>query len=353
MPTLNSVPSYRKFTNDRDKALEAMLRRTQKRVSDLSKGAFDNILVAVQLKYRQINEHNRFTHKGRLVLDSLYGDVDYQLRMLADLIGTEVDKLQRATKTLSYAGELEAIGRVFDRRFHMRTPAYRGKDFTHSAYLSLSNMGAKIRKEIESGYVQEKDLDKVLERVKEQFPKVVRYKQPPRNLRPVKEAGLDNDAQDWADDATVDFIDDAEWRNVVQLYKDEYIPKNRNLTYDVEVGEPELEEWYGWEIENHIADDFLSQVKDGMVDAANEADISDFLWVSILDDRTRDEHRLKNGLTSTEIQAKLDGEWADFEDDSIVAPGGYNCRCRSTPYVANLPEVAPVNYKDFDTWLNS
>jgi len=139
----------------------------------------------------------------------------------------------------------------------------------------------------------------------------------------------------------------------VSMYKDEYIPTNRNLAYDLEAPGTDLEEWYGWEIEQDVNYEFLQIVKEGSSEAVKQAGIVDLMWVAVLDDRTREEHRLKDGLTSSEIEAKLETEWADFDDQETVAPSGFNCRCRSVPFYGDLPDAPEVNYRDFDTWLIS
>lgn len=358
MPSLSSVPKYRDFINERDKALERMLRNTHKRMSDLTKSALDGVVTSVMLRYRGINDHTRFTTKGRASLDALYADLDHQFRYLTHLLVPVIERLRRASTTLAYAGELEATCRVLGISREARSITHVGDRIEPKVYAALTKLLGRVRTAVEQGYAQGQSLDEVVRSVERTFPKVVGYKVPPRELKPLKEAF----APEWADDATVDFISDDDWRNVVSLYKEEYVPKNRKLTFDVDVGEPELEEWYGWEIEQDVTADFLARVRDGSVEAANQAGVTDFMWVSVIDDKTRPEHRLKNGLTSSEIEAKLSGEWQDFDDTATVAPSGMhrfsgyddpNCRCRSTPYVADLPEVDAVDYKDFDTWLNT
>jgi hypothetical protein len=353
MPALTVVPKYRKFINDRDKALEKMLQNTLKRVSDISHGSFKNILSSITVSYGAINDHNRFTSHARRILDALYATIDGEMRMLAHLLDRPIYDLRRAATTLAYAGELEAISRVVQvtsgQKNIARSPMVSTIADGAKCFAALTKIQGKIRDEIERGYVQAIPLDLVLKKVKTHLPKVLRYKKPPRELAPLKEAFT----EEWAQDATLDFISEEDWRNVVSLYKDEYVSKARDLAFDVEIGEPEAEEWYGWEIEQNIVHDFLYAVRDGGETAAEQAGIDDLLWVAILDDHTRPEHRLKSGLTSSEIEAKLDDEWADFDDQGTVAPSGFKCRCRSTPYVKDLPEVEPVNYKDFDEWLTS
>lgn len=356
MPALSKIPSYRKFINDRDRVLEVFQRNCQKEISDITYDAFKHILFTINHRFRMVNDHTRFTSHGRMIIDSIGHETDAALRHLAHSMLGPIKTMRRLSVNLAVAAEFEAINRVIKHAVatprRMRAPKISDDTSQLEArlYADLTRVRNKITNAVESGYVNKSTVDKVYDRVVKVLPKVKRFKVPPKELKPLREATTPDDLED---SATLDFMSDSEWRELIDQYKNEYIPKHRNLSFDAEIGEPELEEWYGWEIENAIADDFVNQIKDGQIDAANQAGISDLMWVAILDDKTRPEHRLKDGLTSSEIDAKLNNEWADFEDDSIVAPGGDNCRCRSVPFVPDLPEAPEVNYGDFDQWLNS
>lgn len=348
MPSLNQNKKYRTFINQRDRALEVLLRHCLKETSDISRSVFDHILNMIILRYRLIDDHSRFTNRARMVLDSIYHEIDHTMRILSSAIAARVSQMDKLVTTFAYAGEVEALSRLFGKSLRAVSPDVPDRRIEDQVYLALTKLQGKIRIEIEKGYVQKEDVDTLIARIKKVLPKVKRFKTPPKELKPLKEASAD----EWTKTASVDFIDESDWAQILSQYKTEYVPTNRNLSYDVEVGEPETEEWYGWEIEQNITDAFVNRVKDGMVQAATEAGVEDFLWVAVLDDRTRPEHRMKDGLTSTEIETNLEDKWADFDDQASVAPSGFNCRCRSVPYVADLPEAPPVDYGDFNEWLN-
>lgn len=343
MPKLTANTKYRSFIRERDIALEKFLHDAQKELSDIGYAAFKHILFMVSHRYRFVNG---FTPHSRIVLDGLYAEIDHAFRIAAHKMTAVVLKLRENTTYLTYAGEVEAIARVLGHK------QAKNISVTHDAasvearlYYLLTKIRDRMTEAIERGFVNGEDpYPKVLACI----PKVKRYKVPPRELKPLKEASAE-----LRDSASLNFMDDEKWAQILQAYKDEYIPENRNLAFDIEMGEPDLEEWYGWEIEQEMNEDFLAQVRDGTNAAAQDAGVTDLMWVAVLDDKTRDEHRMKDGLTSSEIESKLEGEWSDFEDDATVAPSGFNCRCRSVPYVADLPEVEPVSYEGFNAWLNS
>lgn len=350
MPALTKSTQYRSFIHDRDLALEKFNRDTQKKISDLAKNYFDQVLFLIS---HRLHFLNGFNSRNRQILDGLYAEIDHRMRMLAMEMAPIIQASRKQVTYLAFAGEVEAIGRALTKPYVIDKPDY-AEDPEHviaRMYYLLKKIADKICEEIEHGYVMEKKPAEIYDKVLTKLPKVNYYKKPPRELKPLQEAATLTSKVRSA--TKLNFVDDEEWQNIVKAYKDEYIPKNRSLEFDVEIkGEEEAESWYGWEIEKELTNDFLQRVKDGLTQAGDETGIDDLLWVAILDNKTRDEHRLKDGLTSTEIESKLDNEWSDFEDDSTVAPSDGECRCRSVPYVKDLPESQGIDYAGFNQWLN-
>lgn len=348
-------PYYRNWSNARDRALEVIHRRCQKEISDLARRSFLNIINSIRSHMARINDDNRFTAMGKAHLFSTQRYIDTELHLCGIQMLPSIVVMRRRTVRLMYASELEVLARLKSAMIHGTPP-----DTLPLGRLSaridaaLSRLGDRLKEEVERGYVNGKSADEIADAVKAKFPKPVRYKKPPRELKPFREAEPKTEFK-ISKDASLAFISNDEWDDIIDTYKDTYVPTHRGPEYvfDRDIGEPELEEWYGWEVEQEVAQDFVERVRDGTSQAAKDAGIDDLMWVAILDDRTRPEHHAKHGLTSRQIEAKLENEWADFEDQTIVPPGGFNCRCRAAPYDSTLPEAPEFQYEDFDTWVTS
>lgn len=359
---------YRNWSDARDKALEAIHRRCQQEISDLARRSFLNIVHATLSYMRHVDDDNRFTARGRAYMDQARYFVDTELEQLTYSMLTPITHMRMRVLRLAHASELEVLARLKSTTLSGKPPELTVSRTMPASQAriraalqariraALHRLGDKLKQEIERGYVNSKTADEIVVAVKSRFPKPVRYKRPPRELKPFREVEASGfDYEKPKAQASLSFVTDDEWDDIIDSYKKDYVPLYRGPEYvfDKDIGAPELEEWYGWEIEQEVAQDFVERVRDGQVQAANDAGIDDMIWIAILDDKTRPEHRAKHGLTSREIEAKLENEWADFEDQTIVPPGGFNCRCRPAPYDSSLPEAPEFIYEDFDTWLNT
>jgi hypothetical protein len=344
---------YRNWAKVRDLILEELHRRAQREESDAARRAFKNILNAVGAHYRKITEETRFSALAFSVIAGLHAYIDQEMDRLTSEIFVIAKRLSRQAHVFSYATEIEVLARLKGISPRAETPDTIEKN---ELYFRIRNalfrFGNEIKNALNQAHVLGEDVDACLARISKRFPKPLRYKRPPRELKPITEASEFGTKKA---SATLDFLDQEEWQGIVDAYKKEFIPKHRGPEYvfDVELGEPEAEEWYGWEVEQEITNDFLNGVRDGTNEAAQEAGIDDLMWVAVLDDKTRPEHWAKHGLTSRQIEKKLEGEWADFEDQTIVPPGGFNCRCRAVPYDSSLPSEPAVDYEEIDAWINS
>ena len=347
-------PYYRNWVEQTDRALEAVHRRCQQEIADISRRSFLNIVNAVSASMRRVGGDNRFTSAGRAHMQSAQKYVDSEFEHLAIQICGPIARMQRRVLILKFSSELEVYARLKGTTFSGNPPdAPDLAPIFSRVHAALFRLGGKLKDEIERGYVLAKTPEEIIDSVKAKFPKPRRYKVPPRELKPFREVETVWENKHPLAQASLSFVTDAEWEDVVDAYKDVFVPQFRGPEYvfDREIGEPELEEWFGWEIEQEVADDFVDQVRNGMIPAAEAAGITDLMWIAIIDDKTRPEHRAKHGLTSREIQAKLDNEWADFDDQSIVPPGGFNCRCRAAPYDSEMPDAPEFHYEDIDSWL--
>jgi hypothetical protein len=166
-------------------------------------------------------------------------------------------------------------------------------------------------------------------------------------------------------DIAIDHIDENAWADMVDAYKDEYIPKWRAPEYivDIPVTDPTMtatgeEVWYAWEFERDLTNEFVKSVRDGQVDGANQAGITDFVWVAIIDSATDACCRWRDGLLISEIEKQLDehkddDEECDLDDDGLTPPLHFSCRCTLAPATDNIPDKPNADTKDFEEWLST
>jgi hypothetical protein len=273
-----------------------------------------------------------------------------------------IQRLRRAAYTLAHLGELEAIGQATQRQTkqtgHEFKDRIRNRDFAKTltdeklderVWAGLMKIRDKILQAFRLALVQEQRPEEIIETVKNSYPKIKNFKRPPRELKPLREA--DSNPKD-KKEFIFDFVNQEDWDLAVSAYKDTQLPENRfddGAEYDSDVGYAR----YQWEVEQDITDDFVKQVRDGQVDAANDLGIKDFVWVAILDNKTDDCCANRVGMTTREIEEALaSGKLDKIECDAVVPPAHPNCRCSLGPIASTDPVQGP-DWKTFNEWLNS
>jgi hypothetical protein len=159
------------------------------------------------------------------------------------------------------------------------------------------------------------------------------------------------------------FVSPSEWNDIVDAYTDKYVPFNRSP--DVSFGLDDVEELrpgfearhtdavYQWELEQDVTNDFVSLVREGQVDAANQNGYTDFVWIAVVDDVTDDCCLWRDGLLTSEIEAELKKRKTDKCQVS-VPPAHFNCRCSIAPVTDAIDEqnVPDFDIGDFNAWLD-
>ena len=120
----------------------------------------------------------------------------------------------------------------------------------------------------------------------------------------------------------------------------------------------EGEEYYAWEYERDITNDFVYAVREGAIEAAKENGITDFVWIAVVDDKTDACCLWRDGLLTSEIEAKLKEHESEDEDcnlggSGLVPPLHFNCRCSLAPATDAIPQKPEVDYASFDKWLET
>lgn len=376
-------PRYRNWVAERDKALERLLIRSQSASSDFMRSVLYDVVKTISHRYRQIPPHGFFGAHAGGAMKGIEEEIDRHFTQAAQILAGIFKRMRRTTYTLAYTGEVEGIGRTLGKRMHVhlsrsrsdelqRAPSPSGGPVQGRIESALLRLRNDILSALASARVRELDVDDALLLVQREFPRTLRYKRPPRILKkPLQESEDEDDDEakralavvvgpqkPWQDSSVaVGEVDPEAWDDVVNDYTNKYIPQFRGPEYEfdslalpIKDGE---EEWFGWQIEKEMTQDFVEQVRSGQVQAANDQGINDFVWISIIDDKTDECCNWRNGLTSIEIEAQLDGPRKDDDCDAIVPPAHFNCRCTLAPMLEDMPEESPPDFGAFETWLNA
>jgi hypothetical protein len=218
----------------------------------------------------------------------------------------------------------------------------------HIAYERIaSDIAHSVRLGIVSG-LGPKDL---IKRVRKSFPtsRKVRYGRRALAKPIIREANVTQKAVIQAIDQ--DFYDQSEWDQILDLYHDTLDPGR----FNPDDMEEEGVDRYRFEFEQEATEEFVAQVRDGEIAAANDQGIDDFVWTAVLDKKTCEECCAKrDGLLTSEIEAKLNDDWKDDDCQAVTPPGHPFCRCQVLPVASNLvPSKEQISYSGIDEWLNS
>jgi len=373
---LNQSKRYRNFIHQRDQALEHLLRVAQKRSSEILRHALIRVLEIVHLRYSHLSAGTAFVLHSKRILH----DIEAQIERVfthsgGQILGVWVD-LGQKSQLLAYAGEVEAIGRALGRPAKLeqidldQVPALDGgESLPDRIALAFNRMRREIMNAVELSRAMNSPMADCLKRISKKFPSTRPLPSKGRTLKRVTEARSPWDPEDDEEDGVeitqvaklgsrtfaTGFVDEETWGDLVADYKTKHIPIDRSAknVFDVDVGDPELEEMYGWELEQQMTQDFVNRVRSGQVQAANDNGIDEFVWVAILDDRTDECCVWRDGLTTSEIEAELEADHAGDECDAIVPPAHFNCRCVPAPVSKDqLSDDQSEPPGDFDEWLN-
>lgn len=289
--------------------------------------------------------------------------MEYTIDAIFDSLSKDIAILEHAllqkTYHLTLASEGEAISRATGKRTSV-TPEIKheapkenadGENIHLRFDAILTKIKQKIVNSVKLSRLNKETTNQMIDRVIKSLPKKKIIKRSRAILKKVTES--DKEVGDPITNSA--YITDDEWENIVDDYKNEYVPKFRGpeTVFDIESpGEEDLSESYGWEIENQITHDFVSQVREGQMDAADQNGIDDFEVIAIIDENTCEECCGDygcvdfDGMLTSEIVVMTDG-------DNDVPPFHFNCRCTIAPVLENMPEDVESNKSEFDQWLNS
>lgn len=366
---LSSSPRYRSFTRARDEILEVILNRYLNSASE----------IVSLLKHQCVDLVAGLAASHALTPPAMHKKlpvVETRIRWLCEMSAAATYdlalKLRRSSYTLAHVGEAEAIARALGKPMRAQLTRHTligvasedapsGGPLRERLVLYFSKLSDQIAQAVRYSMLLEEPSDEAKARLLRAFPRARTLKRFKRNLKPVpmREASknLPNQDPEITDEIkaapnslVTGFVDDEAWNQVVSDYLGENLPGPRGPSDIIEVSGQER---YEWQVEQELMQDFVDRVRDGQVDAATENGIEDLMWIAIVDDATDDCCLKRDGLTSSEIEEKLKGEWKHDECQASVAPAHFNCRCVMAPVSKDLPETTPPDYGDVDQWLNA
>lgn len=386
MLSLNDQKSYRKFINDRDLALEQLLRNSRLRKADYTNGAFRKVFEAIKIQYDQIQRT-----ASRSMMDRLESAIESIFNHLAFMLTMETMEVRKKSYMLAYAGEAQAIAQNVAKTAKLdlsktklaeiiTRPFSNGLQPMRTFQLQFSKLRREIISALEYSLAFGEPVDKALGRVNHKLPseksipsrrvlKTVKMSEAKKPAFSAYSKGSDNDAFEMSLDQQRPVHgfewDQETWDQILDDLSTDYQFTNRSPESYVDVTNPfndqpmkskvpEEDRIYAWEIESETTHDFVQQVRSGQVEAAKKNGITDFVWIAILDDRTDYCCEWRSGLLTSEIEERLNTDHKNDKCRAIVPPAHFNCRCALAPASADMEAVDNEDAeREFDQWLES
>jgi len=361
---LSEVSAYRSFVKARDLALEDFLHKATLEISDVLRGTLSNAVASIDMTYNKIIRHKY--HPANIA--EALGHIEQNLKILFSASGHEInritDNLRKHSYALSYAGEAEAISRALAKPQDSRLGPDKLKHKSISKMPSGSDPKSRIDMELKS--LERKMLDvvhrcAVSENSIEDFHTALAKVLPKRKRIEQKRKSLYKPTMREADQrpkipvVANEFIDEETWQVLLDEYKTDFVPKWRGPEYVLEQAgpKPTKDDYYAWQFERELTQDFVEQVRLGQIDAARENGINDFVWIAIVDKATDDCCLWRDGLTTKEIELELQTKRRDDECESSVPPAHFDCRCTLAPALEGIPDKPETDIGSFEEWLSS
>jgi hypothetical protein len=362
MTNLAEVPEYRRFVKERDVALEKLLSNARIRNTNIMNRFLTDVI-------RIMVSHYAAKAKDSSEIISSVRDLSHELEPYISDATVQITRnalnLRRMTYLLTVASEAEALARatgrdvrvkVGDREIlkELKSKTQRDEVLLSRVRLALDRLVRKMIDRYQLSLVDGSSMEEFLDRVFLVVPKRKRMGVK-RVLKPLREATAPTEKKEDIS-LIIGEIDPQDWNELVDEWKKDEIVTNRSAEsyFDREVGEHEAEEVYEWEVEREITDDFVRAVREGQIEVAKENGVDDFVWVAVIDERTGDSDKWRDGKKLSEIQDYIDKHGADpFGNDLLSPPIHVNCRCVISPLFPGLPEPRKLPEGEFEKWLSA
>lgn len=345
--------AYRAFILKRDKALESILQNTQKDFSRLLHPYLINILeqcAALHIQFDKTTYNPNVIKRSEKYIRSRLEPIQNELE---SKLKDRYLLMRKAVYVLSVYGEYEALKQVKDLDsidFNLDKNEIE-KDVTTKDFLiylseNLDGITDKAIKAFTNSLIDWDDKKETLSKVVKAFPRPTVFRKK-KTVAKVTEA-----KKNFEQPASITFMPEDEWDQVIKQYKDALLPKTRFFNDEI-IDAVSEDQKYAWQIEKQLTQAFIGDIAKATTDAGEQAGVKDFVWIAILDEKTCDHCcRPRDGMTLSEIEKALaDGKLDSDHCDATVPPAHFNCRCRLVPIDTDIPKRDAKGVEDFEKWL--
>lgn len=354
------IPAYRKWVMARDRVLEDLHVLAQLQSSDEMRNVLTHVLFLSKSFYSELKSGNPSA------VDRYDHQVKDMLRMGALKLHQIVMRMRARAYTLAKGSEGEILAQLQPKKQHMSrvdridllrirsSQSMAGGETLQRINLYMDRLRRKIVSQAQSSALNAPDVEAFLIDVLQAFPKKKKFKRPPRALKP----GLMEAADKPKVDIAIDAIDSEAWNDMLDAYKTEFVPNHRSPEHVVGIPTTEQDEWYMWEFERDMTNEFVQAVRTGQIEAAKENGIIDFVWIAVIDSVTDACCRWRDGLLVSEIEKQLsvhkdEDDECRLDNEGLTPPIHFNCRCTLAPATDEIPEKPDSGAKEFQEWLES
>lgn len=270
----------------------------------------------------------------------------------------EITFFRKFTYALTYRSEARAIELVTGNKEKTEITDEMLHQIAHSEIFDAASMKDTIRYNydrltrkivdaFQSGVMMRLTPQEIIDRVKGSLPRPTFRTKLKRLKKHVREAKTKTPEIDST------FVDENTWSSLIDQYLTDLPDRSAaaKLSDPLTTAQGEVL-FYDWELEKTLTEDFVEKVRQGQIDAAKKKGITDFLWVAVIDDKTDECCKKRDGLLVSEIARKLKSSWKGDDCQAKTPPAHFNCRCDISPVDENLPESPPDGAEGFEDWLN-
>lgn len=342
-------PHYRRWVQQRDRALELLHHNAQARATDEMRNMLTDVLMLARSSFDHLKNPDH-----PLAIDHFQDQVTRFLRISSAKLFDIYNDLITKTYLLSKASETEIAAQLTLKSVPNKITKQELFEYEVEETLTplhqrlqlyMDRLSRKIVTMAQTSALNAPDHEAFLTDILSAFPKTRSVVVPRRVLKPLVEAEKKIKV-----DASLDYIDEDTWQDMVADYKNKHIPKWRSPEHVINIPTKEKEEWYAWEFERDMTHEFVQAVRDGQISGAKDAGITDFVVISIIDNDTCE--KCCNGLGCVNFDKHLVSEVVEMTNgEQSVPPYHFNCRCTLAPATENIPAIPDDGSKSFEEWL--
>lgn len=348
----------------RDRALEDLHTRAQLEAADVMRDLIAHVLITTKAQFHGMN-------KGHIMSIEWYEQgLRTRFHQAAQQFEAILCRMRARAYVLSKASEAEILAQLQpgkqvrsaitpDEVFKIKVrPSMAGGELPARIQLYCDRLRRKIVSYAQGAAIQATDPQDFAIDVFMAMPKARKVTVPRRTLKPLREADEVRINKKPPVDIAIDNIDGDAWKDMLDAYTAEYIPKYRGPEYVIDLPTKEGDTWYAWELERDLTNEFVSSVRDGQISAARDAGITDFVWIAVIDDKTDPCCAWRDGLLISEIEDQIsdhedDDAQCNMDSNGLNPPLHFNCRCTLAPATDSIPDKPDDAAKDFEEWLNT